>query len=74
MQKRAAAQAIRPIASGGRVARTQAAIAIDRIVGLIAERGIINAKLRVVEKIEHLNAKLHGRSLSYRPMLEKGEI
>ena len=74
MQKCTSSEAIRTIPPGRGIARTQAAIAIDSIIGLISESGVINSKLCIVEEIEDLSAEFDERSFLNSPVLEKRQI
>src|SRR5258708_32344258 len=58
MQKRTPRQAVDAIAAGGTVISGIASVTADFVLRLGAERGVVDSKLRVVEKVETFGAKL----------------
>src|SRR5277367_6663204 len=74
MQESTSSQAIRTVAAGARISGTGPTVAVDGIVGLISEGGVIDAKLRVVEDVERLQTEFHRGVLAHLEVLEKSHI
>ena len=74
VQEGASRQTIGAVPSGGGISRTQSAIAVDRVVGLISKGRIVDAELRVVEDVENFPAQFKGLSFFDGEVPEKGNI